>query len=338
MRAWGGLGVSGVDPPRRHIHSRRHLGTHTIEVKASASTFDQHHNAEFDGDMTEAPRIWLLPEAQRAVYSGGKNGTGSGTTFPPCFPWRSQLCSNASLVEHFGTARRERCGLHAYGDRPNQVAVAATLGTFSERLQILWTTLLSDFKRMRERWVFYDLSPTDLVDTTCACLHGEDDVLTSWSEGPDLTLRIGILVFFRLLGSLRRSKNTRGILKLIRQVPAMIAGTPALSLLPQPARLERPHGQMPTTEGPGVPPADLTSAVHPQGVVKAVVSAAEGLLSDGHQLTSDEQGEVLAAMVGLAIKQGSLDTCLQVLKLLLFSRSSMDGAFLLPGVGCHLEV
>ncbi|CAN0493659.1 unnamed protein product, partial [Scytosiphon promiscuus] len=94
-------------------------------------------------------------------------------------------------------------------------------------------------------------------------------------------------VFFRLLKSLQQRKNTQGVLKLIKQVPCMMSNTPSLSLSP------------------------------PGRVVDEIMSAAEGLLCDAeHNLSTAQERDVLEAMVGLAVKRGSLAHCLRVLKLL----------------------
>lgn len=209
-------------------------------------------------------------------------------------------------------------------------------GTFPGRLRDLLVVLQSEFKELRATRTLCTISPIDLVGVCSARSKEEDDLSTKKIEGPDLGARIGILVFFRLLGSLQRHKNTRGILKLIRQVPSMIANTPVLALSPQspmrmPSRQERPKNSSTTAL------ADLTARASLGGVVESIMSAAEGLLASEHKLSGKEQGEVLGALVGLAIKRGSLTHCLQVLKLLC-CLASTDGRLPVPGVGYHLKV
>lgn len=131
--------------------------------------------------------------------------------------------------------------------------------TFPERLQDLSIVLLSKFKYLQEdRSLCGGILPSDVVDafdgrpacSNALLLSAAGEKSGKQEEG--LGARIGILLFFRLLGSLRRNKNTAGILKLIRQVPSMISNSPLLSLSPHPRhpRDNQTNEQLPAEEGP----------------------------------------------------------------------------------------
>lgn len=217
--------------------------------------------------------------------------------------------------------------------------------TFPERLQDLSLVLLSKFKFLGDQdQPLSDILPADLVeafDGRPAC----SDALLSTGEGDqkqDLGARIGILLFFRLLGSLRRNKNTAGILKLIRQVPSMISNTPMLYLSPHRLSPQNPtNNQLSVEEGRrnvgGFGIAAAGGGI-PDGVVEAITSAAEELLSGEHDLSDKQQGDVLGSLVGLAVKQGSLAHCLRVVKLLLCSTPAADNTCPIQGVGHQLKV
>lgn len=327
--------VCGVWPPLRRRYPLRHLGTQTLQAEAFAYTFDHDHE-ELEGDWAELRYKALPPEISRTGQSC-TNGARLHRTFASDFLWSPHLCTNAILLEHFVDTHREGRLVEGTNRQIDQVATAIR-GTFPERLRVLWITLQSEIRRFRTRRALYDLSLTDLVDTQgTGVITDEEDASTSQSKGGlDLTARIGTLVFFRLLGSLRRSRNKRGILKLIRQVPSMIDGTPVLALLPQLDKSGCMETELPM-EG-SRPLAGLAAGLHPGGVVEAILAAAEELMFGGHQLSGEEQGEILATMVGLAIKRGSLNISLQVLELLMFSDSSSDRPVVLHGVRSHLKV
>eukprot|EP00752_Nemacystus_decipiens_P011017 g9790.t1 len=114
----------------------------------------------------------------------------------------------------------------------------------------------------------------------------------------------------------------------------MINDTPALSLSPHlPAEDYRgePHKVVTPTAFAG-----LAKGASPGRVVDAIISAAEGLLCGEDDLSSQQQGYILEAMVGLAVKRGSLTHCLRVVKLLFVSAAADKGSPI-PGVGIHLK-
>lgn len=125
-----------------------------------------------------------------------------------------------------------------------------------------------------------------------------------------------------------------GILKLIRQIPTMINNTPELYLSPLPRAGEHP-GEKPQAVDTAAAFAGLANGASPGRVVDAIMSAAEGLLYE--ELSSQQQGDVLEAVVGLAIKRGSLAHCLRVIKYL-FCSPAADKGLPIPGVGAHLKV
>ena len=214
--------------------------------------------------------------------------------------------------------------------------------TFPGRLQDLFIALLSKFKYLGEDHSLCDILPADLVDA----FDGQPACTNAPSAGEgekkqDLGARIGILLFFRLLGSLRRNKNTAGILKLIRQVPSMTSNTPMLSLSPHRLSRENPTNNQLPVKGPRSDIGGLgvaAAAGIPDGVVEAITSAAEELLSGEHDLSDKQQGDVLEALVGLAVKRGSLAHCLRVVKLLLRSTPAADKPCPIQGVGHQLKV
>lgn len=276
----------------------------------------------------------------------------------PCLRWgphgRSNnvlvLCHPGAPCVGHGLVVSSCSKLASHDSELDEEVAASVLGTFPEHMRIFLTTLQSEFKLFRERRGLCYILPSDLVGASCESHSGSNDNNTSnmlafktTGEGTnDLTARVGIVVFFRLLGSLQRSRNTRGILKLIRQVPAMIANTPPLALW---RGLDAPklHTQFLPTDGltSTTRLGDLTIESNPGGVVESIMSAAEELVSGGHSITVDEQGEVLAVLVGLTIKHGSLEKSLRVLELLLFSTcigSQEGGQITLPGVEHYLKV
>lgn len=216
----------------------------------------------------------------------------------------------------------------------------------SESLRVCWSadcvqssncsrqdlSILSDARRLRaHRAPLCDTLPVDFMDTSNGQSIEPDTLLTDKVMTPNLPASIGVVVFFRLLKSLEQRRNTPGILKLIRQVPSVINNTPALSLFP-------------TGDYPGEPRqvttpafAGLANGTCPGRVVDAVIAAAERLLCAEHILSSQQQGYILEAMVGLAVKRGSLTHCLRVIKLLFCSAVANKGSPI-PGVGIHLEV
>lgn len=191
--------------------------------------------------------------------------------------------------------------------------------------------ILSDARRLRAHQA--PLCGTLLVDSmrgSSAQSTELDTPLADKAARPNLPASIGVVVFFRLLKSLQQRRNTAGILKLIRQIPSMINNTPALSLSPHlPA--EELQVATPTAF------AGLATGACPGRVVDAIVSAAEELLCGEDDLSSQQQGYILEAMVGLAVKRGSLTHCLRVVKLLFCSPAAEKGS-LIPGVGIHLKV
>ena len=176
----------------------------------------------------------------------------------------------------------------------------------------------------------WDLLPFDFMD-----MSGERSApVSNAANAPNLPASIGVLVFFRLLKSLEKMRNTPGILKLIRQVPSMINNTPELYLSPHTSAGENPSERLQKVDTTTAL-ANLTNGASSGGVVDAIMSAAEGLLYG--ELSSQQQGEVLEAVVGLAIKRGSLAHCLRVIKLILCSPAA-DKGLSIPGVGAHLKV
>lgn len=209
---------------------------------------------------------------------------------------------------------------------------------YDTRLPGFSVVLLSDVRRLGADQAPYDLLPLDFMDTSSDRSIELDTLLASRVDGLDLGARIGVLVFFRLLKSLEQRRNTRGILKLIRQVPSMITNTPVLFLSPHVAAGKYPGGQT-QVETTTTALAGLTTGacLGPGGVVDAIMSAAEGLLCGEHELSNQQQADVLEATVGLAVKRGSPAHCLRVIKLLLCSAAG-DRGLSIPGVGHHLKV
>lgn len=321
-------------PPFHRIYSLRDLGTQTVQAEAFALTFE--HDHELEGDWAELSPYEPLPSSFSHTRQSYTSSASSHRSFTSGVLWSPHLCTNASLLEHFRTTHREERLVKGHGQIGQ--GSPAIRGTFPERLRVLWITLESEIRRVRKRRALYDLSLTDLVDT-----HGtganvdQDDVSKNQSKGGlDLTAQIGTLVFFRLLESLRCGRNKRGILKLIRQIPCMIVDTPVLALLAQPDKSEHMEKGLPMENSR--PFAGPAAGLHPGGVVEAILSAAEELMFDGHKLSGEEQGDLLAAMVGLAIKRGSINISLQVLQLLMFGDSSSDRPVVLHGVGFYLKV
>lgn len=207
-------------------------------------------------------------------------------------------------------------------------------GTFPQRLRDLSTILHLNFTYFKSHRTLYDFLPSDLVDTSASwSTELETSKCNIW--GPDLSASIGVFVFFRLLGSLQRKKNVHGILKLIKQVPSMIADTSVLSLKPRFPTREYPP-ELSSTAGLATALGGLTAEASMGGVVEAIISAAEELLSK-HKLCTEQQGEILETLIGLSVKRGSLANCLRVVKLLVFSAIN-GGIAPIPGVGHHLKV
>ena len=201
----------------------------------------------------------------------------------------------------------------------------------SRRQDLSVRQILSDVRRLRAHQA--PLCGTLLVDSMSGSRAQSTELNTPLADKaarPNLPASIGVVVFFRLLKSLQQRRNTAGIFKLIRQIPSMINNTPALSLSPHlPA--EELQVATPTAF------AGLATGACPGRVVDAIVSAAEELLCGEDDLSSQQQGYILEAMVGLAIKRGSLTHCLRVVKLLFCSPAAEKGS-LIPGVGIHLKV
>lgn len=206
--------------------------------------------------------------------------------------------------------------------------------TFPERLQDLYTLLRSDVKKVTALRALCDVLPDDLVNMSTR--QSEEGSLSKKGVGEDLTGRIGILIFFRLLESLQIGKNTTGIFNLVRQVPSMLSNIPVLNLRP-PCALKRgytnakSYARNRTTSFAG-----LAAEACPGDVTEAIMSAAENLLNDEHELSNKQQGDVLQTLVGLAVKRGSLAHCLRVVKCLICSAA--DGGHPIPGVGCYIKV
>lgn len=307
-----------------------------------------------------SPAIALAPSCRR--YSGRlatvtiehqaytsccSDGVGLHVKYGPCWPPQTPLgyrvaCNN-------GVTKCSQCGGLALPLSPtsgihpstqptgysNRSATRHEHKTFPERLRDLSLELHEGFKNMRSNRALCEMVPLDLVG---ACNRQPDFDTSSTGKvgGPDLSARIGIVVFFRLLGSLQRNRNTAGILKLIKQVPSMIADTPVLSSwLGSPAQQQ--HSSEHRTDGAPSAFASLTTGASLGGVVDAIMSAAEELLLGNHKLSSKQRADVLGAMVGLAIKRGSLAHGLRVVKLL-FCHAVADEMPPIPGVGHFLKV
>lgn len=176
----------------------------------------------------------------------------------------------------------------------------------------------------------WDLLPYAFMDVSGERLG----LVLNSTNTANLPASIGVLVFFRLLKSLEERRNTQGILKLIRQIPTMINNTPELYLSPLPRAGEYP-GEKSQAIDTAKALAGLTNGASPGGVVDAIMSAAEGLLYG--DLSSQQQGDILEAVVGLAIKRGSLAHCLRIIKFLSCSPAADEG-LPIPGVGNHLKV
>lgn len=207
----------------------------------------------------------------------------------------------------------------------------------TERLPFVWAALGREYKHTRARCLFCEIRPADLRDVSPT--HGNPASTTELRGFVDPVARIGIVAFFRLLESLKRSQNTRGLLKLMRRVPGIIASLPPLALR------RNPSNSWPETEQSfgSMRPEDLgTKAVETQAlgdVLESIISVAEDLVVlDRDRLASEEQAEVMATFLGLAVKRGSLKDLLQVVRLLLCSTSSTSHSAPLPGVACYLKV
>lgn len=207
-------------------------------------------------------------------------------------------------------------------------------GSILSRQQDL--SMLSGARRLRAHQApLCDTLAVDYMDASSGQPIELDALLADKAAAPNLPACIGVIVFFRLLKSLEQRRNTAGILKLIRQVPSMMNDTPALSLSPH----------VPAGDYPGDPQrvttptafAGLANGACSGRVVDAIMSAAEGLLCGEDDLSSQQQGYILEAAVGLAVKRGSLTHCLRVVKLL-FCSAEADRLSPIPGVGVHLKV
>lgn len=208
-------------------------------------------------------------------------------------------------------------------------------GSYCSRRQDL--SILSDARRLRVHQApVCDTLPVDFMDTPCNHAIELDTLQTDKAHTPNLPASIGVVVFFRLLKSLEQRRNTTGILKLIGQVPSMINSTPALSLWP-PLPAGDFHREPRKVTTPNTAFAGLANGACPGRVVDAIITAAEGLLCGEHELSSQQQGRVLEAIVGLAVKRGSLTHCLRVVKLLFCSAQANKGSPI-PGVGIYLKV
>lgn len=198
--------------------------------------------------------------------------------------------------------------------------------------------MLSHARRLRAQQApLCDTLLVDVMDASSDRSSTElDTLLVDKVAAPNLPASIGVVVFFRLLKSLEQRKNTPGLLKLIRQVPSMINNTPALSL-----SQHMPAGdylrELRKKATPNIAFAGLANGACPGRVVDAIISAAERLLCGKDVLSSHQQGYLLEAVVGLAVKRGSLTLCLRVIKLL-FCSAAADMESSVPGVGIHLKV
>lgn len=205
------------------------------------------------------------------------------------------------------------------------------------RLQDVY--ILMDSQRWNaEHGLLCDISLSDLGNMFGNRPAKWDTLPLNKADSTSLDVHIGITVFFRLLRSLQQRKNTQGVLKLIKQVPSTISNTPALSLSPFLATAERPAQDEPRILNKTLAFAEQPSSSRRGRVVDDIMSAAEELLcGEGHDLSSIEQGEILQAMVGLAVKRGSLAHCLRVVNLL-FCSTAVDRGIPLSGVGHHIKV
>lgn len=350
-------------PLYRSVLGQR-LQTSTIESDAFSSCSDVLEHANISIAVTAEPTSCEFPRALfRHIESYDDESKGnacmhcgklalSHPTLSRGVCWDIDYAQGTGMV--VGAGRYPFCGSSPCYNDPtcfSNLERLKLVRTFPERLQDLSTVLLAKFKYLQEdRSLCGGILPSDVVgafDGRPACSNAQLLLSPAAVSGGErqredeegLGARIGILLFFRLLGSLRRNKNTAGILKLIRQVPAMISNTPLLFLSPQHPQLSREN--QPPAEG--TPHSDLGGVATaargpPDGVVEAITSAAEELLlGDEHELSDEQQGDVLAALVGLAVKRGSLSLCLRVVKLLLCS-SPADRPLLIHGVGHRLKV
>lgn len=221
-----------------------------------------------------------------------------------------------------------------------RAAVMSDLTQFAQRLHVLWTALQQDSKRTRVIHMLCDVHPTDLIDPFPT--HSSDESKAAARKIPlceDLTMRIGIAVFFRLLQSLSRSQNTCGILMVMRQIPAVIATMPPLALWPSTSRLCHSQAQISECDSSKNQVNMSACSRNLGGVVESIISAAEELVSeDRHMISDQDQGEVLTALVGLAAKGGSLTNCLRVLKLILRKTLCAEDSPPLSKVGSYLKV
>ena len=334
-------------PLYRSVLGQR-LKTSTVEADAFASCSDVLGNTDIGIGVTKSR------ECRRAFrgtdsYHGSNACLRCGKLALP-HPTLSRMCWDIDFAQ---SARRVEADGHPFCSRHNDPTYHDHHAqTFPERLQDLSIVLLSKFKYLGEDQdqSLCGILPADLVDAfdgrpaslNALLLTGEGE------KKQDLGDRIGILLFFRLLGSLRRNKNTAGMLKLIRQVPSMLSNTQMLSLSPHRLSPQNPSSnQLPAVEGAhsgvgglGVAAAAAAAAGGgiPDGVVEAITSTAEELLSGEHDLSDKQQGDVLGSLVGLAVKRGSLAHCLRVVKLLLCSKPVADKACPIQGVGHQLKV
>lgn len=242
-------------------------------------------------------------------------------------------CGGLSLTHN--ASHYQRCWNTQDQPRP-----AVLNRTFPDRLRESFVALHSDFKLLSSNQALCDLLFADLAEPSS---HQQPDnsanLLSCEINGSGLlSAQIGIRVFCRLLESLQRNNNARGILNLVRKIPSLIANTPALFLSPH-SSSKHMHPQDQTCKVNPTALVNPLAGACPSGVVGAIMAAAESLIYGmyGYELSNKEQADVLAALVGLAVKRGSLLHCLRVIKLL-FCYAADDEPAALQGVGHYLKV
>lgn len=290
----------------------RRQTTGTIETDAYASCSDDalEHQVDEPCGLRMPPR--------------GKQSDGIRTCF---------LCGGLTLAR--SALHYQRCWNTQDQPRP-----AFLNKTFPERLRESFVALHSDFKLLPSNQALCDLLPADLVEPSSQQPDNNTNLwLPSEINGSGvLSAQIGIHIFCRLLESLQHNNNARGILNLVRKIPALIANTPALFLSPHSSSIQA-HSQEQTCKVNPTTLVEPLAGACPSGVVGAIMTAAENLIYGkyGYVLSNKEQADVLAVLVGLAVKRGSLLHCLRVIKLL-FCHAVDDEPAALRGVGHYLKV
>lgn len=291
----------------------RRWTTGTIDTDAYASCSDD----AFERHLVDEPCGLRMPPR-------GKPSDGIRTCF---------LCGGLTLI-HSPRQYRGCCNTQ---DQPRPDFFNKT---FPERLRESFVALHYDFKLLPSNQALCDLLPADLAETSSQQPDNRANLFSSEMNGSGLlSAQIGIHVFYRLLESLHRNNNARAILNLVRKIPSLIANTPALFLSPHSSSIQaHPQEQETCKVYPTTLVEPLAGACLP-GVVGAIMAAAENLLYGKceYELSNKEQADVHVALVGLAVKRGSLLHCLRVIKLL-FCHAVDDEGAALPGVGQYLKV